>query len=375
MHDIFLPFGLSYLVMIIHRSILKELFINFMIATFSLSILLFMERFVRLTSLIMGKGTEAKDIIKVFLYLQPSILLLSIPMALLISTFLTYGRMVSDNELVVLKNSGMSFSGISRASFLLSLLSFFIMLFMSLYLSPKGMHSFKKTLYETIARKASTVLEEESFTRVFKDTVIYIKEIPSKGRFKGIFVYRESDASTSLRRPVVIAAQEGEIISNPEEGLIKLILHNGIVHTLSKGGASEVSFSDYDFILSTGIEPKKRIKPNEIETFKLWKGRKANILWEVEFNRRLAIPFTCLIFGVLGPSLSVRMGRIGRLGGLSFSLSVLILYYALLITTEGLAKAGKISTFWGEWIPNIFFGAIAILFFLRSYWDKPAKRL
>ncbi len=374
-HDIFLPFGLSYLVMIIHRSIFKELFINFVIATLSLSILLFMERFVRLTDVVMGRGTEVWDMIKVFLYLQPSILLLSIPMALLISTFLTYGRMLSDNEIVVLKNSGMSFIGISKASLLLSLFSFFIMLFLSLYLSPKGMYSFKKTLYETIARKASTVLEKESFSRVFKDTVIYVKEIPSKGRFRGIFVYRESDASTNLRRPLVIAAQEGKVISSPEDGLIKLILRNGIVHTLTREGASEIAFSDYDFILSTGIEPRKRVKPNEIETFKLWQDRRANILWDVEFNRRLAIPFACLIFGILGPSLSIRMGRIGRLGSLSFSLSVLILYYALFIATEGLAKAEKISTFLGEWIPNILFCVMAISFFLRSYSDRPVKRL
>jgi lipopolysaccharide export system permease protein len=361
--------------MIIHRSILKELFTNFIVATFSLSVLLFMERFVRLTSVIMGKGTETKDIIRVFLYLQPSILLLSIPMALLIATFLTYGRMLADNEMVVLKNSGMSFLGVSRASIIISLFSLFVMLFLSLYLSPKGMYSFKKTLYETIARKASTVLEEESFSRVFKDTVIYIKEIPSKGRFRGIFVYREGNESGPLKWPAVISAAEGRIISSPEDGLIKFILHNGVIHTLSKKGASEIAFSDYDFVLSTGVDPKKRVRPNEIETLRLWQGRKANILWNVEFNRRFAIPFACLIFGILGPSLSMRMGRIGRLGGLSFSLTILILYYALLVASEGLAKAGRISIFLGEWIPNILFGVIAVMFFLRAYRDRPVKRL
>lgn len=361
--------------MLIQKAIFKELFINFVIAAFSISILLFMEKFVRLTGIIMGRWTEAKDIIKIFLYLQPSVLLLSIPMALLVSIFLTYGRMLSDNEIVVLKNSGVSFFGVSKASIILSLFSFIIMLFLSLYLSPKWMFSFKKTLYETIAKKASTVLEEETFSRLFKDTVVYVKEIPSKGRFRGIFVYRELDASTPPEEPMVISAEEGRILSSPEEGLIKLILHNGMVHTLSRQGASEISFTDYDFILSTGIEPKKRVRPSEMETFSLWQGRKANIHWDVEVNRRLAIPFACIIFGILGPSLSLRMGKIGRLGGLSFSLSVLILYYALLIASEGLAKAEKIPTFWGGWIPNILFSIVAVSSFFRSYSDRPVKRL
>jgi|Deesub1362A_J573_1020465.scaffolds.fasta_scaffold00823_7 lipopolysaccharide export system permease protein len=361
--------------MIIHRSILKELFTNFTVTALSLSILLFMERFVRLTSAFMGKGTETKDIIKVFLYLQPSILLLSIPMALLIAIFLTYGRMHTDNEIVALKNSGMGFLGISKASIILSSLSLLIMLFLSLYLSPRGMSSFKRTLYETIARKASAVFEEESFSKVFKDTVIYIKEIPTKGRFRGIFIYREGNKSIPLKGSAVISAEEGRIITNPEEGLIKFVLHNGLIHTLTRNGASEIAFSVYDFILSIGGDSKKRIRPNEIETLRLWHGRKANMLWDVEFHRRFAIPFACLIFGILGPSLSMRMGKIGRLGGLSLSLAILIFYYALLVATEGLAKAGRMPIFLGEWIPNVIFGIVAILFLFRAYRDRPVKRL
>lgn len=362
--------------MIIHRSIFKELFINFMVVVLSMSVLLFMERFVRLSGLIIGKGAELTDVIKVFLYLQPSLLLLSIPMAMLTAIFLTYGRMSSDNEIVVLKNSGMSFWGISKAAFVLSLLSFFVLFFISLYLSPRGMQFFKATLYETIARKASTVFEEESFLKVFKETVIYVKDIPSKNRFKGIFVYRETDTpASSTKSPLVIVAEEGAIISNPEEGLIKLTLHNGMIHTFSKEDASEISFSEYDFVLTLGIEPAKSLKPNEMGTFELWEGRRDNVLWDVELQRRFALPFACLIFGILGPALSTKMGKIGRLGGFSFSLSVFILYYALLIIGEGLAKAGKIPPLWGGWIPNISFGALAALFFFRAYRDMPIKKL
>ncbi|GAB4537247.1 MAG: LPS export ABC transporter permease LptF [Thermodesulfovibrionia bacterium] len=365
----------SYSGMIIQRGIFRELCINLLIVTFSISILLFMERFVRLTGIIMWRGTDIKDIIRVFIYLQPSILTLSIPMALLISIFLTYGRMLSDNEIVILKNSGMSFLGISKAPLLLSLSCFIIMLSLSLYLSPKGMQSFKKTLYETIVRKALMVIEKESFSRVFKDTVIYINEMPAKGVFKGVFVYREDTGSKGLTRPVVITASDGEIISNPNEGLIKLILHNGMIHTVTRDGASEVSFSQYDFILSTGIEPRKRIKPTEIETIRLWQGRRDDPEWDVEFNRRFAIPFASIIFGILGPPIAMRMGSIGRLGGLSFSLVILLLYYAILIATEGLAKAERLTVFMGEWIPNMVFLIIALIAFLNSYSDRPVKRL
>jgi lipopolysaccharide export system permease protein len=332
-----------------------------------------MEKFVMLTKLIMGKGVEIIDVVKVFLYLQPSILLISIPMAILIAIFLTYGRMATDNEIVVLKGSGMSFWGISKAAIILSLSGFFIHLFISLYLSPISTYSFKQTLYKTITKKASMILEEETFSNAFKDTVIYVKDIPSKNRFKGIFVFK--DAETIVKKPSVIVAEEGSITVNPEEGLVKLRIHNGIIHTFNGKSSSKIVFSEYDLVLTTEIKTIMQIEPNEIGIFDLWKGRKGSVLWNIELNRRFAFPFACLIFGILGPALSNKMGKIGRLGGFSFSLSILILYYLLLIIGEGLAKAYKLPAFEGVWGPNIFFGTIAILFFYKAYKDKPIKRI
>jgi len=359
--------------MIIHRSIFRELLLNFLVVIFCLSVILFMEKFVRLTRIIMGKGAEIGDVIKVFLYLQPSILLLSIPMAILIAIFLTYGRMASDNETTVLKGSGMSFWGISRAAITLSALCFLTLLFISLYLSPRSLYSFKQILYESIMRKASLTLQEGTFSRVFKGTVIFVKDMPSKNSFNGIFIYK--DAGKSIKEPLVIIAEKGEIMPDPKEGLIKLSMHKGIIHMFDKKSSSEVTFSTYDLILAAGMEPIRQLKPSEIRTLRLWKGSRNNILWKVELNRRLALPFACLIFGFLGPALSNRIGKIGRLGGFSCSLFILILYYLLLIMGEGLAKANKLPPVWGGWGPNIFFGIIAILFFYRACKDKPIRKL
>lgn len=358
--------------MLIHRAIFKELFKNLIVIVFSISILLFMEKFVKLTRLFMGKGADITDIIKAFLYLQPSILLLSIPMALLIATFLTYGRMSADSELIVLKGSGMSFFGLSRSSIILSVLCFFIVLFTSLYLLPRSMYSLKHTLHETIIKKASMTIEAGTFSDVFNGTVIFIKDIPSKDDFQGIFIYR--DEAKSLDEPVIIVADNGTIKSNPREGLLKLIMNKGFIHTYKKNSSSEITFSEYDFILSTGIESEKKTKADEVMTIDLWKGRKSSISWAIELHRRLAIPFACLIFGILAPALANKIGKIGRLGGFALSISILILYYMLLIMGESFAKSEKITPFWGGWVPNMVFGALMVFFFYMAYKDRPIKK-
>jgi lipopolysaccharide export system permease protein len=353
--------------MIIRRYIFKELLGHFLVVILFLTFVLFMEKFVRLTRLIMGKGVEVSDVVKVFMYLLPSLLLLSIPMAVLIAVFLTYGRMSADNEVVVLKGSGMSFLSLARPAVVFSIAGFLMLSGISLYLLPRSVHAFKKTVYETIAKKASVVVEEETFSTVFKGTVLFVKDMLPDDRFKGIFVYREGDT----RHPIVIVAEEGAIRSNPEQGAVKLSMLNGAIHTFGDESSSEASFSEYDFVLTSVDQSPREIKPNERGIIELWRGRNSNLIWMVELNRRLTIPFACLIFGFLGPALATRMGKTGRLGGFSFSLILLISYYVVMIICEGLVKAGRIPPFLGGWIPNIVFGALTLFFFIMACRDKP----
>jgi len=359
--------------MIIHRTILKELLINLAVIVFSLSIILFMEKFVKITNVLIGTGADFRDILKIFIYLQPSILLISIPMSILVSIFITYGRMSTDSEIVVLKGCGMSFWGVSRAALMLSLVLFVILLFVSLYLLPRGMSSFKKTLYETIVRKASMTFQEEAFSDVFQGNIIYVREVVSANKFRGIFIFRAADKTVKEpQSPMVIVAEDGMISSNPDEGLINMTMNKGVIHTYNNNTSSEITFSKYELVLTAEIDQAK-IKPEEILTGKLWKGRK-RIPWAIELHRRLALPFACIIFGILGPALSNRMGKIGRLGGLSMSLAILIFYYLLLIVGESFAKTGKIPAFLGGWAPNLFLGVFAWIFFYRAYKDRPIKR-
>jgi lipopolysaccharide export system permease protein len=235
------------------------------------------------------------------------------------------------------------------------------------------MHSFKLTLHETIIKKASMTFEAETFSDVFKGTMIFVKDIPSEDVFRGIFIYR--DADNPVDAPVVIVAEKGVVSSSPEEGIINIGMNNGLIHAYKENRSSEIVFSEYDFVLTSGIETMKKIKPSEIKTIDLWKGRKENISWAIELHKRFSLPFVCLIFGILGPALSNKIGKIGRLGGFSLSLSILILYYMLLIMGEGLAKSGEISPFLSAWIPNIFFSAIAFMFYYIAYRDKPIRKL
>src|SRR4030065_2726145 len=122
---------------IIHKSILKELIFTFIISLAFLNIILVMEKLLRLSRFLSGVGASVADIATIILYIQPQLLLLTIPMAFLLSTLLTYGRHSLDNELVILRTSGMDFSGISNPVFLPRIFCVFLNLAVEFYVGRK----------------------------------------------------------------------------------------------------------------------------------------------------------------------------------------------------------------------------------------------
>ncbi len=168
----------------------------------------------------------------------------------------------------------------------------------------------------------------------------------------------------------MIVAKSGEILTYPEEGLIELNMKNGLFHMVTNKGSSEITFEEYNLILTSTIEQQRERKLDEINSITLWKGKGGNARWQAEISKRLAIPFACIIFGILAPALSSKTGKTGRVGGFFFSLSVIMVYYFLLIMGEGVAKTGKLPPFLGIWMPNLIFGAIATVSFYMVYTEK-----
>lgn len=80
----------------------------------------------------------------------------------------------------------------------------------------------------------------------------------------------------------------------------------------------------------------------------------------VEYHKKFAIPFACIVFVLLGAPLAVRFPRGGVGMVIGFSLLVFGIYYMSLIGGETLGDRGIIAPFWGPWGPNIIFLAIAL---------------
>jgi lipopolysaccharide export system permease protein len=83
-------------------------------------------------------------------------------------------------------------------------------------------------------------------------------------------------------------------------------------------------------------------------------GDKKKILsLDVKIQSKLAFPFICLVFGLIGSSMGIRPQRTGK--ATSFGVSVLLIfgYYLLMFVCAALGQAEVISPFLAGWLPNL----------------------
>ena len=81
--------------------------------------------------------------------------------------------------------------------------------------------------------------------------------------------------------------------------------------------------------------------------------------YSVEWHKKWAIPFACIVFVLIGAPLAVRFPRGGAGMVILFSVIVFGIYYISLIGGESLGDAGTIAPFVGPWLPNIAFLGLA----------------
>ena len=87
--------------------------------------------------------------------------------------------------------------------------------------------------------------------------------------------------------------------------------------------------------------------------------------FEVELHQRLAIPFACFIFSLIGVPLGIQRQRSSSSIGLGISVIVIFIYYAVMSMAMALGQGGSLPPLVAVWIPNVL-GIIAGAFFIHQ---------
>ena len=74
---------------------------------------------------------------------------------------------------------------------------------------------------------------------------------------------------------------------------------------------------------------------------------------EVGLWFKVALPFSCLIFGMVGAPLGLRSPRSGKVSGYVWALPIMLGYYVIYMTMSNAATGGAVPPILAAWLPNI----------------------
>jgi lipopolysaccharide export system permease protein len=364
--------------------ILKEIFPIFLIGLMTFTVILLMDKILKLIELIVTRGVSLSQILMLLLFISPSFLIFTIPMAFLLGILLSFGRLSGDSEITAFKASGMSLYQLYLPVLLFSIGTYLLTTFLVIYGLPWGNRGFKATLYLMAQSKADIEIKERVFNDVFDGFVIYVDKVPIQGKkMEGILIYDERDKE----KVNTIFAREGFLVSDPKSQEVLLRLLSGDIHRFEPRTNiyQKMQFDIYDLRLElskTFSAVGKKLKEHEmsIDDIKEKMEKKKSLGQDitpqaVELHKRYAIPFSCLVFGLLGVPLGIQPRRSGRSYGFVLSLLILLTYYISLTASEILAIRKTIPPFLSGWAPNLLFGVFGIYLLISASREAPFKPL
>jgi lipopolysaccharide export system permease protein len=366
---------------IIHRYILKEIAFPFFMILFILTFVLLMGKILQLMDLMVNKGIRVFDIVLMIIYLMPSFLLFTIPISLFVAIMMGLGRLSSDNELIVMKASGMSLYEISKPIILATVVTFFLTAVTSYFLVPEGNYATKLLLFSVARQKASAGIKEKVFNDDFQGILLYADKIPVSGDYmEGVLI---SDTRDKEDQSSIIAAR-GYLVANPNAMTVTLRLEDGATHGVDRNFKNyrKMDFARYDIKLDMGAaitEEKAKTKAStEMTTVEIIKRMQDKTIKDtdlrelaIEIQKKLSIPVSTMVFCLLGIPLGIRKHRTAKFWGFSIGLVVVLIYYLIRLGGEALAETGQLTPFIGTWTPNILLGVVGVYLFFRTAEEKP----
>jgi lipopolysaccharide export system permease protein len=363
--------------------ILKETLPIFFIGLLTFTLMLLMDKILKFIELIVS-GVSFSYILLLLFFISPSFLIFTIPMAFLLGTLLSFGRLSGDSEITAFKASGMSLYQLFLPISLLSLSAYLFTTFLVFYGLPWGNRGFMATLYLIAQSKADIEIKERVFNDVFNGLVVYVDKVPIQGKkMEGVLIYDERDKE----RVNTIFAKEAFLVSNPESKEVVLRLLNGDIHRFESKTRvyQKMKFDVYDLKLELGktfAAMGARLKEYEMSSGEIdEKIKKMKVLGqdttsqEVELHKRYAIPFACIVFGLIGVPLGIQPRRSARSYGFILTIFIILGYYMSLTASEIFAIRKIIPPFLAGWMPNLLFSSLGVYLLVKAANESPFKPL
>ncbi|MDR0449959.1 MAG: LptF/LptG family permease [Treponema sp.] len=394
------------------RYVVTESLFSFFVSFLFFFFIFFVNQLLLLAQDILTKRVPFNQVSLLVLYALPGVIAMAAPFASLVGLLMTVGRMTSDNEILVMLSSGLSYRTVFIPATVVGLLISLFSFFANDVLLPAGKLQFNRLYRRILVSTPALELEANSVKR-FKETVIVTGNVNGASIDNVLIFDRTGDGE---RR--VIMARNAELKDEGREGL-SLDLDQAFILS-----SKEVARRDYDYASSSYlrywvpqedlIQAVSSITPQEMSSVDVYRGivnqrrdldlrldeqrgrissqaleleallrkgpedgswnRRANLFssferetgtlaiigqdrlllrYLLEYYKKFSIPFGALSFVLLAVSLGLLAKKSGQTVGFIIGLLISVLYWALLLGGQTMGIRLGYPPFWSIWFPNI----------------------
>jgi len=404
----------------IFRYVLSEMLFSFLICFFFFFFIFFVNQILLMAKEVLTKRVPFDQVALLILYSLPTVIAMSAPFASLVGTLMTVGRLTSDNEILVMLSSGLSYKTVFypavTVGIIISLLSFFT----NDVLLPAGTVQFNKLWRKILVSTPALELQENSVKR-FQDTVIVTGGVKDNIINNILIMDKTKDGE---RR--IIMANTAELKDGGKEGL-SLDLEKAFIHSSKEMIKEDFDYASSDLLqywvsnediiqAAVGVSPREMssrdvqtqivkrrgdldVRVNERKLRILIHGNNLEIAlragpagdtWNrrinfssnynrdittldtvrkdrnltvhvIEIYRKFSVPFGAFCFVFLAVSLGLMAKKSGQTVGFIFGNIIAVLYWSMLFIGQTLGLRVGTPPFWSMWLPNILSLAIGII--------------
>ncbi|MGN6438114.1 MAG: LptF/LptG family permease [Agriterribacter sp.] len=206
------------------KLILKAFIGPFIVTFFITLFILVLQFFWKYIDDLVGKGLDAFTIIQLTGYVGATAVPLALPLAVLISSIMTFGKLGESFETVAVKSAGIPLLRFMRPLFLVSVVISAVAFMFSNYVIPVAQLKFQTLLYDITVAKPAFNLKEGVFFREFEGYTIKIgKKEKDNTTIHNIIIFEKN---YSLQDNIIVA-EHGKMSISDDKKFLEFYLENG----------------------------------------------------------------------------------------------------------------------------------------------------
>lgn len=355
----------------------KELLLYFLVCFAFFFVVFFVNQILLLAETILRKRVPVGSVLKLILYALPAIIAQSAPFATLVGFLMCLGRMVTDNEILILRASGQKYLVLLKPILIMGILISIFSFIMNDYFLPLGTLKYNRMFRQIIVSNPAVEIESNSIKRM-NDSTLVIGNV-NKEHVNDI-VFFDSHTNGDQR---IIIAKDTDIVKSTSRGiLMQLKMQNSLVFMMNKNRKNNWDTLEADELQLNVFEDSiitsdGSVSPREMTSWDLGKrirrltnqpnfSKRQMNSYKLEYNKKFSIPFGSIFFAILAFPLALIFGRKdGQTLGLIFGIIISVLYWAANILGQMFGLRSGWNGFWVMWGPNFFIGLLGIILYLR----------